>query len=158
MNRRKKIALFLLPCLFYLASCTSIDVFEKNINFKKQEWDSNDKPAIDFSISDTTSLYNVYLVLRHTDAYNYNNIWLKWTVQQPGDSSKKTQQFDLRLASNDKGWFGTGMDDIFEHRILVQPKTVFQKAGDYHVTLEHVMRQDPLQHILSIGLRVEKVK
>jgi gliding motility-associated lipoprotein GldH len=158
MNLRRNIVLFLLPCLVYLASCTSSDVFEENISFKNHEWAASDKPTIHFNIADTTVPYNVYIVLRHTDAYNYNNIWLKWVVQQPGDSAKKTQQFDLRLATNDRGWLGSGMDDIYEHRILVQPKTIFQKTGDYSVTLEHIMRQDPLQHVFSAGLRVEKVK
>jgi gliding motility-associated lipoprotein GldH len=157
MNRRRQIVLLLLPCLIFVASCSSIDVFEKNINFKKHEWEASEKPAVRFNISDTASLYNIYLVLRHSDAYNFNNIWLTLSVQQPGDSAKKTSQYDLRLASNEKGWLGSGMDDIFEQRVLVQPRTKL-KAGDYDVTLEHSMRQDPLQHVLSVGLRVEKVQ
>jgi gliding motility-associated lipoprotein GldH len=158
MSLHRKTVLFLLTGVLYLASCTSVGVFEENSTFKNQEWASNNKPTIHFNISDTTVPYNVYLVLRHTDAYNYNNVWLKWTVQQPGDSVKRTQQFDLRLASNDKGWLGSGMDDIYEHRMLVQPKTIFQHPGDYSVTLEHIMREDPLLHVLSVGLRVEKVQ
>jgi gliding motility-associated lipoprotein GldH len=149
-------------CLAYvllLAACNyPIAVFEKDVLLPKQQWESNFKPQIVFSVTDTNSLYNIYLVFRHTDAYNYNNIWIKATVQQPGDNSAKSQQYDLTLATNDKGWLGSAMDDIYEHRILIQPQTKFNKAGDYHFTLEQIMREDPLLHVLNVGVRVEKEK
>ena len=155
----KKIVFFLVPCLLSLVSCIpAIDVFEKDVTIPKQQWESSFKPQIIFSVKDTNSLYNVYVVLRHSDAYNYNNIWIKATVIQPGDKLSKSEQYDLRLASNDKGWLGTAMDDIYEQRVLIQPQTKFTKAGDYQFTLEQVMREDPLQHVLNVGVRVEKAK
>ena len=75
----------------------------------------------------------------------------------PGDSASSTQQFDLPLASQ-TGWTGTGMDDIFEHRIrITQTAFRFQKAGEYQFRLQQIMREDPLQHVLNVGLRIEKV-
>jgi len=94
-------------------------------------------------------------VVRHSDAYNFNNMWVKATVQQPGDSAR-SQRFNLLLATNEKGWMGSAMDDIYEQRVLIQPQTKFLKPGDYHFTLEQVMREDPLLHVLSMGIRVEK--
>ncbi|MBS1916348.1 MAG: gliding motility lipoprotein GldH [Bacteroidetes bacterium] len=155
----KKTFLFLISYSLFLASCVpTIDVFEKDVAIPKQQWSSDFKPEISFSITDTVSLYNVYLVIRHTDAYNYNNIWVKATVQQPGDKSTKSEQYDLRLAANDKGWLGSAMDDIYEQRVLIQPQTKFSKAGSYQFTLEQVMREDPLLHVMNVGLRVEKAK
>ncbi|MEP7279077.1 MAG: gliding motility lipoprotein GldH [Bacteroidota bacterium] len=139
-----------------LAACNSIGVFEKNTAFKKQEWPGNYKPSFDFAVTDTTALYTIYLVLRHTDAYNYNNIWLKFTHQGP--DTTYTQRIDLRLATNAQGWLGTGMDDIWEHRIpITQGATRFRKSGNYEFTLEQIMRQDPLLHVLNAGIRIEKV-
>ena len=155
----KKIVFLLVPYLLCLVSCIpTIDVFEKDVAIPKQQWETSFKPQITFSVKDTTSLYNVYVVLRHSDAYNYNNIWIKATVIQPGDKSSKSEQYDLRLATNDKGWLGTAMDDIYEQRVLIQPQTKFTKAGDYQFTLEQVMREDPLLHVLNVGVRVEKAK
>ena len=135
-----------------------IGVFEKDISLPGQEWESSFKPEIVFSVKDTSSLYNIYLVFRHSDAYNYNNIWIKATVQEPGDPKPKSRQYDLTLATNDKGWLGTGMDDIYEQRVLIQAETKFNRIGDYYFTLEQVMREDPLLHVLDAGLRVEKIK
>jgi len=152
-------SLYLLPLTLYLTSCTlTAGVFEKNVTVPKQQWESNFKPEINFTIKDTNSLYNIYFVIRHTEAYNYNNIWIKAIVQEPGDPAVKSQQFDLTLATNEKGWLGTAMDDIYENRVLIQPETKFKKAGDYHFTIQQLMREDPLKHILNVGIRVEKVK
>ena len=152
-------SLFLVCCSLLLVSCVpTLDVFEKDIIIPKQQWQSNFKPQIDFNITDTSSLYNIYLVLRHADAYNYNNIWIKASVQQPGDATAKSQQYNVTLATNQKGWLGNGIDDIYEQRVLIQSQTKFAKVGDYHFTLEQIMREDPLLHVLSAGLRIEKIK
>ena len=55
-----------------LGSCARTDLFEKNISFPKHQWDYANKPTISFDITDTVSYYNVFLVVRHTDAYHYN--------------------------------------------------------------------------------------
>jgi gliding motility-associated lipoprotein GldH len=139
-----------------MASCASLDVFEKNVAIPGQAWERSFKPDIEFEITDTAVTYNMYIVVRHRNAYNFNNIWVRGTVQEPSDTAVKSQQYDLKLADDQNGWFGEGMDDIFEHRILIQPATRFVRSGKYRFRLEHTMRQDPLQHVMNIGLRIEK--
>jgi|SRR5450755_821222 gliding motility-associated lipoprotein GldH len=146
---------FILVTLF--SACTwTTGVFEKNTIFKEHEWPSAVKPDIAFEISDTASSYNIYIVMRHTDAYNFNNIYIRATVKEPGESRAKSGDYDLQLATNGKGWIGTAMDDIYDARLLIQPKTRFRKPGIYHITLEQLMREDPLKSVLSAGLRVER--
>ena len=158
----KKPFLFLLAAGILLWSSCSLpsDVFEKDVVIPGHQWASSFKPRVDFTIkgADTADRYNIYLVLRHSDAYLYNNIWIRGTVREPGDSIPKSQRYDLTLATNDKGWLGSGMDDIYEHRVLIQPDTKFTKPGTYSFTLEQIMRDDPLQHVLNVGVRVEKAK
>jgi gliding motility-associated lipoprotein GldH len=76
----------------------------------------------------------------------------------PGDTIHK-QRLDLRLATDEKGWLGSGMDDIYEHRILITrtPQRLL-KSGLYKFRFEQIMREDPLQHVMNVGVRVEKVK
>ncbi len=154
----KNISYFLLLISCFASCHLTTGVFEKDIAIPHQQWESRFKPEISFNISDTLSLYNIYLVLRHTDAYNYNNIWINATVNEPGSPASKTGRYDLTLATNDQGWLGSAMDDIYEHRVLIQPQTRFRKPGAYHFTLEQIMREDPLKHVLNVGIRVEKAK
>lgn len=136
------------------ASCTHIDLFEKNIAIPQQKWSNSFKPEFKFEIKDTTTYYQLYLILRHNEKYNYNNLWINLYVQPPGDTAHKSS-FELPLATNEKGWLGSSMDDIYEHRIkLINPLKM--KAGEYKFKIEQIMREDPLLNVLNIGLRVEK--
>ena len=148
----------LLVVLFFsaLLSCNSLGTFEKNIAIPKHTWSSSFKPEISFEIQDTTSRYNLYVVIRHFDAYRYNNIWLSVAMQFPGDTIRR-QSLDLRLATDDRGWLGSGMDDVFEHRVLITKEPQYlRKKGIYRFRLEHLMREDPLEYVMNIGIRVEK--
>ena len=148
----------LLVFFSFISACGTIDVFEKNVSIPNHEWHSSLKPEIAFEISDTTSLYNIYVVLRHTDAYRYKNIWMNIHTQVPGDIPLK-QRLDLVLAADDKGWLGSGMDDIFEHRIrITSAPQKLSKPGLYRFRIEQIMREDPLQYVMNVGIRVEKVK
>ena len=151
-------SVFFISILFFVHGCTSVDVFEKNIHVPGQSWDYSFKPTITFNVTDTTAAYNIFVVLRHTNSYNYTNIWLEVSYQLPGDSLQK-QRLDVQLASNDNGWLGKGMDDIFEIRKLITPQPYhFKKSGPCTFTLSQIMRDNPLPYVMNAGIRVEKVR
>lgn len=155
---KKPLLIALLVFVSFITACETIDVFEKNVSIPNHEWSSSYTPEIAFEITDTTSFYNIYVVLRHTDAYRYKNIWINIYTQVPGDTLLK-QRLDLLLAADDKGWLGSGMDDIFEHRVRItgEPQKL-SKAGLYKFRLEQIMREEPLKYVMNVGIRVEKVK
>ncbi|RYG41127.1 MAG: gliding motility lipoprotein GldH [Chitinophagaceae bacterium] len=139
-----------------LTGCTQVNVFEKNTPIPGSKWSRNFPATGSFEITDTSSFYNIFIVLRHTDSYNYNNIWLNIGVMSPGDSMRY-QKMDLALGNDREGWEGTGMNDIWEVRKLIfgQPRR-FARPGTYKFSINHIMRNDPLPHIMSAGMRIEK--
>ena len=142
-NLVKCIVLFCIPA-FFLYSCTTVDLYEKTTSIPGHAWQNSFRPTFEFTIKDTSPLYQPFLVLRHNEKYNYNNIYINLYVQGPGQDTAQKFQFDLPLATNEKGWKGTGMDDIYEHRIgLDLPKHL--RRGNYKFTLEQIMRENPLQ-------------
>jgi len=142
--------------LISFTGCMHIDLFEKVTGIPQQQWFYNYQPEFKFEIKDTTATFNIYVVLRHTDLYKYNNIWLKVGSQAPGDSMR-FQNVNLLLAENNKSWDGTGMDDIYEVRKLISPGPVsFRKAGEYKFKIGQIMRENPLQYVLNVGIRLEK--
>jgi gliding motility-associated lipoprotein GldH len=68
----------------------------------------------------------------------------------------QTETFNLNLADDQKGWLGTGMDDIYDQRIPLYSKPVKLKYGMHTFIIKHTMREDPLQNILSTVIRIEK--
>lgn len=144
-------------CLFI--SCRQIEVFENSATIPDYKWDNKYKASGTFTITDTIASYNIYIVLRHKDSYQYNNIWLNVGWQGPGDTMF-FQKVELKLAANDAtGWEGTGMDDIWELRRLIfgQPRR-FIKTGKYSFSISQAMRDNPLPGIMNVGLRVEKAQ
>jgi gliding motility-associated lipoprotein GldH len=146
---------------FLLHACGKVDVFERNATIPQQSWSSNYKPEITFNIKpeDTTSRYNIFIVIRHTDAYRYKNIWINVHTESPGGVINN-QPLNLQLATDNKGWLGSGMDDIFEHRIQITPPQNPERlsAGTYRFKLENIMREDPLKNVMNVGIRLEKAQ
>jgi gliding motility-associated lipoprotein GldH len=150
--------LIIVAGLLLTSSCTQIEVFEKNNVIPKYQWEQNFTATGEFIITDTTTAYSIYLVMRHTDAYQYNNIWLNIGLQPPGDSMR-IQKVNIKLGDDANGWEGTGMNDIWELRKLLngEPRR-FKQAGKYRFTISQIMRDNPLRNIMSVGLRIEKKK
>ncbi len=157
MNSLLRSIFILVPCVLCFSTCTTIDLYEKTVPLPNHEWKSGYKPEFSFTITDSTSLYDVFFVIRHTEKYNFNNIWVNYYYQQPSDTLHKESR-EFQLATNEKGWLATGMDDIYEHRRKLSQEAGKLKAGTYKFILENIMREDPLQHVLNVGIRIEKVK
>lgn len=149
--------LFIFVSTLLLSSCGGrVDVYEKNTSIPSYAWSRSHHAKGEFQITDTVALYNIYIVLRHLDKYPYNNIWLNVGLRSPGDSMYN-QKVNLTLGNDVNGWEGSGMNDIWEVRKLIsgQPRR-FKKPGEYYFDISHIMRDEPLQGIMSAGLRVEK--
>lgn len=136
-------------------ACEPLGVFEQQSFFPQAAWPAKTQPRFQFKVTDTAARYQLFAIVRHNDFYRYNNIWLRFTTQAPGDSLRQ-QLISLRLADNQKGWLGTGMDDVYEHRVRLSPQPLKLKAGTYAFQLEQMMREEPLQGILQVGIRLEK--
>jgi gliding motility-associated lipoprotein GldH len=143
-----------------LNSCTPLNLYERSVTIPQHRWDSQFVPSFKCTIRDTSAAYDIALVLRHRDLYRYNNIWLQFTVIAP---DQKVHQFDseLQLGTNETGWLGSGMDDVFEHRISLQKELVkngisFRQSGQYQFRIKQLMREDPLEYVMNVGIRIEK--
>src|SRR3954471_21669117 len=81
----KPFALIIIICVSLIA-CSHINVYEKSVTIPSQAWNYNNIPSFSFTITDSLAYYNIYIVLRHTDAYEYNNIWLRLGIKAPDSS------------------------------------------------------------------------
>ena len=155
---KTRFTLFVVLC-FLLAACTTNDLYEKVVAIPGHQWSSSYKPQFRFNITDTTSPYRVYVIFRHSEKYNYNNVWLRLGIKAPDSAQVASVQYELPLATNDRGWLATGLDDLYEHRIGLTPESgdyYFKKAGTYTFTVEQLMREEPLQAVYNVGIRVER--
>ncbi len=157
MNIRLLI-LFLLTALntILISSCDKNRYYDKNITIERKGWDYGETKKFDITITDTTAAYNIYVNVRHTDDYEFKNIWLNITAIFP-DSSTHENKINVELAKPDGEWIGNCVDDICYTTVLIQSNTSFQLPGNYIFEIEQDMRVKTLTNILDIGLKIEKL-
>jgi gliding motility-associated lipoprotein GldH len=141
--------------LLSMVACQIIPLFEQNTIHPEHQWNSAKLEKYLFNITDTNQLYKIVFVIRHHNAYHYKNIWVELSHSSAGEKAQ-TETFNLNLADDQKGWLGTGMDDIYDQRIPLYTKPVKLSYGMHTFIIKHTMREDPLQNILSTGIRIEK--
>ena len=156
MKPLKIIFLLSFTCFLCFFSCTTVDVYERSLPVPGHAWYNSFRPTFDFTIKDTSSPYQSFLILRHNEKYHFSNIYVNISIEKPGQDSVQKFQLDLPLAGKDGKWLATGMDDIYEHRIGLFERPQYFKAGHYKFTVEQIMRENPLQNVYDVGIRVEK--
>jgi gliding motility-associated lipoprotein GldH len=143
--------------LFLLTSCDPNRIYEDNIEFKDRTWKITEPAQLEFDIADTTKRCNLYLDVRNSLDYPYSRLFVNYNLIDPtgAEVSKKMiaeYLFDQKTGEpNGK----SGLGDIYDHQFLFLEKYHFQKLGKYKVKFEQFMRQDTLQGVLAVGLRVE---
>ena len=154
---KNKIAFILLSIFFVLSGCETKQLFEQSTIYPNHNWPSKQATKYQFNVTDTAATYKIFFVIRHHNAYHYKNIWLDFIIKSPTNAITK-QVLNLNLADDAKGWLGTGMDDIYDQRIPMTASPIRLNKGINEISVQHTMREDPLNNILSTGIRVEKVK
>lgn len=148
-----------LVCTCFLAGCLPSPVYQKEFAIPKNQWDYKYQPSFKFEITDTTLLYNIYFIVRHTEAYQFSNIWLQIHTKGPGDTAFKQARIEVPLAEPSGKWLGRGMGEISEQRLPITAEgdtAILRRKGTWEIKLEQNMRVNPLPEVLQVGLRVEK--
>lgn len=155
---RKKLFL-VLPFVLLLGGCLESPVYQKQYSVPGNAWDYGWKPVFEFDITDTTSAYNLYFLVRHTEAYPNSNIWMKIHTKEPGDTVFREDRIEVPLAQSDGRWLGKGIGSVWEQRMPLtrnDAPMLLRKKGRYTIRLEQNMRTNPLPEVLQVGLRIEK--
>lgn len=151
--------------VFLIGCQDEFRVFEKNEELSEGKWERNYHPTFEFDIQDTTITYNILFNVRNTMDYQFSNLYLNYSLEDSLGNIELMNQTQVFLfdkegkPTGEKSFlFSPSIADIFDHHYLcVQHQ--FKRAGIYRVKLKQYMRnQDPLEHILAVGVRVEKAK
>ena len=138
-----------------LSSCDSKRIYEKNIEIQDNAWDAAQKVKFEVTITDTVSGNNVFINVRHAGFYPFSNLFLFINTTFP--NGKTTRDTAECILADDKGkWFGKGIGDLWDGRILFKRNVRFSQSGKYTFEYEQAMRVDKLSGIVDIGLRIEK--
>lgn len=157
----QKLACFVLLITGALASCNSGNQFSENRSLPGY-WDRDN--AIEFTIPQLDSLkkYNIYINVRNTNDYRFNNIFLIVSMQFP-HGRVNTDTLEYRMANPDGSWMGKGIGSIKENKLWYKEGVSFFEKGNYTISISHAIRNNgevegvtKLDGITDIGILVEE--
>jgi gliding motility-associated lipoprotein GldH len=149
--------LLLLLVVAVMFGCDTNAVYKEYTDIDEGKWAVKDAPSFTFEIKDTTVPYNIYYNLRNSLSYDYYNLYLTRYLRDESGKELESRLDELILMDPKTGKpTGEGIGDLFDHKFLMKRNYRFPKAGKYTMQIKQYMRQDPLLHIESVGITVEK--
>ncbi len=156
----KIIAPLLLVVLFF--SCDSNTVVSES---KPLSGIWNKDETIDFTIPQLDSLkkYHLFVNLRNTNDYRFNNIFLIVSMEFP-HGKIITDTLEYKMANPDGSWLGTGIGNIKENKLWYKENVSFLETGEYKIRINHAVRNNGnvegvknLEGITDIGYSIEEI-
>lgn len=140
-----------------IASCNFDKVFEKTENIQKSKWDKNQIIQFDFDVKDTINGYDIFINIRNNNDFRYKNLFLFVNTTSPNGFSKR-DTVEITLADDKGKWLGHGIGGVNSIEKTYKKNIRFPVSGNYKIELVQGMRNDILDGIMDVSIRVEKVK
>jgi gliding motility-associated lipoprotein GldH len=147
----------------FFVSCDSNQVFDvyKSV---PNTWHKDAIITFEVNPPDSINNYNLFVNLRSTNAYKYNNLFLIVEMVYPhGKTIKDTLEY--RMADPTGKLLGTGLTDIKENKLWYKGHErpfVFEETGEYTINIQQAMRENgkvngvvELEGITDVGFRIE---
>lgn len=161
LNRNIPVAILAATSLLFAACNTA---YERSTyhNVSADGWlysdtvtlDANPHPAMlqagDAELDVPKDLHDLVAVVRHTNGYEFNNIWVELTYWLP--DTMRVDTFDVRLADDIGHWYGTGVGVGYQRADTLLRQVPLR--DDKPILLRHIMRSDTLQNIEQVGIVV----
>jgi len=155
---------------FMLCACNHNNIYFSYQKIGADGWEKDSALMFAVPVNDTAAIYNIYVNIRNTSEYPYQNFWffINKEVETRLDSQADTVSINRQTLpadtvecylANERGkWLGRGTGAAYEMPVLIERNVKFSKTGVYHYAIFHGMRQDVLKGIYDVGLRVEQQK
>lgn len=154
-------ACYVFLSILFIVSCTSNDRFSKNRSMPGY-WDKGE--VVEFTIPpmDTLKKYDLFINIRNTNDYRYNNLFLIVSLEFPYGKTI-TDTLEYRMANPDGTWIGKGLGSIKDNKLWYKEGVSFFENGEYKISIRHAIRNNgevdgvtQLEGIMDVGLSIEE--
>jgi gliding motility-associated lipoprotein GldH len=152
-------ALFLTVVM--LVSCESNIVFSES-QAMDGHWGADEVVQFKLPQLDSLKKYNLFLNIRNTNEYRYNNLFLIVNMTFPHGKTV-TDTLEYRMANPDGSWMGQGIGNIKENKLWYKENVQFFEEGIYTVDIAQAMRNNgdvegvtKLEGITDVGFSIEE--
>lgn len=150
--------------LMMLTGCDSHQVYDQYTSVD-DSWSKDEAVSFKFEAPDMTNAYDLFINIRNTNDYQFNNLFLIVEMRYPhGKVTKDTLEY--RMAAADGTLLGDGFTDIKENKLFYKGMNsgfIFSEEGEYEVVIQHAMREngevrgvEELKGVIDVGFRIER--
>ena len=147
--------IFVFLSLFLLVCCNTNTESSYSV-FEEDSWHADSIITLNHSVVDTITKQNLYLKIRHTTDFEYQNIFLFVDFQEKRDT------IEVTLSEKNGKWLGSGFGDIKEVEYCFAKEIIFNSKKTINVSFEQAMRYGDqpvitnLKGIIALGINIKK--
>jgi len=129
--------------VFFIA-CQNNKTVYKYYVFEEKKWNSDSIVSFNFDNIDTTASYDIYLKIRHSVDYRFQNLFLFSNIINEKDT------IEIFLSQKNGKWNGKGFGDIKEIDVLISKEATFENFDEANYSFEQAMRYNDLEKIIEL--------
>ena len=143
--------------LLSLSACDRGVLVSEKWTWDNHQWITGDKKSFVMQATDTSTVYQMDIVLDHEETYGYQNLYVRTSTIFP--SGKEVNSVtSLELINPDGSWSGDKGENCCKVDIPLQQKFTFPEVGAYTWSVEPYMRVDTINGINSLKITCRKFK
>jgi len=140
-----------------VSACDTHRVFDEYKTITGGSWNKDSILVFDIPVTDTLQNHNLYINIRNDINYGYRNLWLFVKIEEP-DGIALSDTFEIAMADPSGKWLGEGFGGLKTREVIYRRNVYFPHSGDYKISLQQGMRENSLDGISDVGIRVEKME
>ncbi len=158
-----QVKLFYLFVLIALVSCDKKRVFDEYKSVGNS-WHKDSIINFKLPLLENKKLYNLFVNIRDNADYQYDNIFLIVSLEQP-NKQVKVDTLEYKMANPDGTLLGDGFSDVKESKLVYKINQSFNLKGEYKIKIQQAVRESgkiegdkKLKGITEVGFRIESLE
>ena len=153
----KKIWIHSCVGLLLLSACETTTSYQSTTALADYTWPADSLLSFSFSVQDTTQPYDIYLMLKNTQHYPYQNIYVTYYLEDSTQALCTTALGNYTLFEPKTGKpLGKGWGKVKSHTLVLLQDYYFLYPGTYTLRLAQFMRTEALAGLHAVGIKVLK--
>lgn len=151
-----RVVIYIIFC-FSLFACGPTPYYSDIHELNNEKWTTEEVVTFSPSISDTSSVYELQLIIDHQDTYSYENVYFKIVTKFP-DREDREENLSVDLATKTGAWLGKCSGASCKCKIYLLENFKFPALGDYTFEIRQYTRDENLSGINSLEMQLYKVE
>jgi len=139
--------------LLALISCKQEVFYQSELGINSEGWSHEDSYDFNLTALDTTTVYEMQLLVRHNQEYRYENLYLMVETVFPRQEPRQ-ERINISLADKKGQWVGKCRSKDCRVMVYMLDGFRFPELGEYTFIFNQHTREENLGGVQSLELRI----